>query len=141
MDQVIETSTSVRRLNAVLFGAFGLLGLVLVAVGVYGVMAYSVTQRHKELGVRMALGASRNQVLGLILRQGMRLSLLGVGLGLVGAFAMTRVMGGVLFGVGATDPSTFATIPILLAGVALAACYLPARRATRADPIAALRSE
>ena len=141
MEQVVERSTSVRRLNVMLFGAFGLIGLLLVAVGVYGVMAYTVAQRTRELGVRMALGAGSHQVMRLVIGEGMVLSLVGVGIGIGGALALIRVLAGMLFGVGTHDPMTFVAIPIILTGVALAACYLPARRATRVDPMVALRAE
>ena len=141
MAQVVERSTSVRRLNVMLFGAFGLIGLLLVAVGVYGVMAYTVAQRTRELGVRMALGAGPAQVMRLVIGEGMVLSLAGVGIGIAGALALSRVLAGMLFGVGTHDPMTFVAIPIILTVVALAACYLPARRATRVDPMVALRAE
>ncbi len=141
MAQVVERSTSVRRLNVMLFGAFGLIGLLLVAVGVYGVMAYTVAQRTRELGVRIALGAGPSQVMRLVIGEGMVLSLVGVGIGIAGALALSRVLAGMLFGVGTHDPMTFVAIPIILTIVALAACYLPARRATRIDPMVALRAE
>lgn len=141
MDEVVETSTSVRRLNALLFGAFGVLGLILVAIGVYGVMAYSVAQRTKELGVRMVLGADRREVVRMLVLQGMGLSLVGIAIGIAGALGGSRFLAGMLFGVGASDPVTLVGVPLLLSGVAFAACCLPALRATRADPISALRAE
>jgi len=110
-------------------------------VGLYGVMSYTVTQRSRELGVRLALGAGTNDVLGLVLRQGVNLALVGVVVGLSAAFLLTRVMNSMLFGIGATDPITFVTIPLVLMAVAALATYLPARRATRTDPIVALRAE
>ena len=141
MVQVVERSTSVRRLNVMLFSAFGLIGLLLVAVGVYGVMAYTVAQRTRELGVRMALGAGSREVMRLVIGQGMVLSLVGVGVGVAGALALSRVLANMLFGIGTHDLTTFIAIPILLTAVALVACYFPARRATRVDPVVALRAE
>jgi putative ABC transport system permease protein len=123
-----------------LFSAFALLAMVLSAVGIYGIISYSVTQRTHEIGIRMALGAQKSDVLGLVIRQGMTLTVIGVVVGLAGAFALTRVIGNLLYGVTATDPSTFLWIPILLGGVSFSACYLPARRAARLDPIKALAS-
>jgi putative ABC transport system permease protein len=130
-----------RRLTLVLFSLFAIVALLLAALGLYGVLAYSVTQRKHELGIRLALGATAQDVLRLIVGQGMKLVLLGIALGLVGALALNRLIEKLLFGVHATDPLTFAVVALLLAAVALLVCYAPARRATKVDPIIALRSE
>jgi putative ABC transport system permease protein len=129
------------NLGAVVVGAFGLLALALAAIGIYGVMAYSVSQRTREIGIRMALGADARDVLSLVVRQGMVLAVTGLGLGLVGAVVLTRLMSSVLVGVSATDAATFILVSLLLALVVFVACYIPARRATRVDPMVALRRE
>jgi putative ABC transport system permease protein len=137
-DDVVANSLGTRRVSMQLFAVFAGAALLLAALGIYGVMAYSVTQRTREIGIRMALGAQRSDVLGLVIRQGMMLTVIGVVVGLAGAFALTRLITSLLFGVAATDPLTFVAIPLLLLFVALIACYLPARRAARLDPKVAL---
>jgi putative ABC transport system permease protein len=141
MDTLLARSVAPRRFNMLLLGSFALTALVLAGVGVYGVMSYSVTQHTHEIGIRIALGATRKDVLRLMVGQGMALAFVGVGVGLVGAFVVTRVMESMLYGVGASDPSVFAAVSVLLTVTALVACYLPARRATEIDPMIALRHE
>jgi putative ABC transport system permease protein len=138
MDEVLANSISLRRVSMFLLAGFAALALLLAAIGIYGVLAQTVVQRTHEIGIRMALGAQAGDVLKLIVRQGMSLTLIGIGAGLAGAFALTRLLASLLFGVGATDPTTFLWIPVLLAAVSFFACYLPARRAARLDPIKAL---
>jgi putative ABC transport system permease protein len=141
MRGVVGSSVARPRLVASLFGAFAAVALLLAAVGIYGVMAYTVSQRTHEIGIRLALGARPVDVLRLVVGQGMGLAGLGIAIGLAGAFGVTRLMSSLLFGVSATDPVVFASIAALLAAVAFAACYLPARRAARVDPVTALRYE
>ena len=139
--ELANESLRTERLFTRLLSLFGLLALLLAAIGLYGVTAYAVSQRTKEIGIRMALGAQRYDVLKLVLSQGMMLTLIGVVIGAGGAIWLTRLMKTFLFGVSATDPATFIAIALLLAAVALLASYVPARRATKVDPLVALRYE
>jgi putative ABC transport system permease protein len=141
MDDLVSTSMGQRRLSTVLLGIFAVLALLLASLGIYGVMAYSVAQRTRELGVRVALGATRENVLGLVLRQGIVLAGLGAIIGLAGAFGLTRLIASQLYAVKATDPATFAGVTVLLLVVAIGATLVPALRATRIDPLVALREE
>jgi putative ABC transport system permease protein len=141
MDQRLASSAAERRFALILFEAFGFVAVVLVAVGLYGVLSASVTERTREIGVRLALGAQRRDVLYLILRQGLMLTLTGVGLGLLASWAVTRLLTTLLYGVSATDPLVFGSVGSLLTVVALLACYVPARRAMKVDPLVILRYE
>jgi putative ABC transport system permease protein len=141
MDELQAGSLTPRRVNMFLFGAFAALGLILALVGIYGVVSYSVSQRTHEIGVRMALGARRGDVLKSALGQGFRLTCVGVGIGIIGALAVTRFMSSLLYGVQPTDPVTFVAVSLVFVGVALLASYIPARRATKVQPMVALRYE
>jgi putative ABC transport system permease protein len=141
MDEMVEASLGQRRVSMLLLGTFSAIALLLASLGIYGVMSYSVTQRQRELGIRMALGAARRGVLGLVVRQGMTLALTGVAIGVVGALALTRLLAGQLYEVTATDPATFVVVALTLSGVALAAVLVPGLRATRVDPGVVLREE
>jgi putative ABC transport system permease protein len=137
----LKNSIAGARMASTLTGIFGLTALLLAAIGLYGVMSQTVSRRTREIGIRMALGAGRRAVLRLMLRQGLILTCLGVALGLLAALLLTRLLQTLLHGVSATDPLTFCAVALSLAGVALLACYLPARRATKVDPLTALRHD
>jgi putative ABC transport system permease protein len=141
LDKIFSSSLDSRRFSLVIFGVFAVTALVLAVAGIYGVMSYVVTQRTNEIGIRMALGARAADVLSLIVKNGMGPVLFGVAIGLAGAFAVTRLMAGLLFGVAPTDALTFLTASSGVIVVALVACYIPARRATKVDPLVALRYE
>jgi putative ABC transport system permease protein len=141
MAQAMNASVAPRRFTLSLVGLFAVLALALTAVGIYGMLSYSVSQRTRELGIRMALGASRQAVLRLMLGQGMRLALGGIGLGLAGSLPLTRLIQSQLFEISGSDPLTLITVAMLLAAVAAFACWRPARRAAQADPMVALRAE
>jgi putative ABC transport system permease protein len=141
MSEAFGQSLFLQRFGAGLLGAFGLLALVLSVIGVYGVMAYSVSRRTRELGIRIALGAQRSVLVGSVLRQAARLAVVGVAIGVAASLLLARLIGGLLYGVSAADPLTFIVVPATLVAAALAASYLPARRAAAVDPLVALRNE
>jgi len=141
MTTILDRSVAPRRASMLLFVAFGLIAALLAVIGIYGVLSYTVAQRAQEIGVRIALGAQSGDVLRLVLGHGLKLTLTGVGIGLGAAYAITRLMASLLYGVGATDAMTFIAVSVLLTGVALGACFVPARRAIKVDPMVALRYE
>ena len=141
MTEVVARSTADRRFSTLVLSAFAALAVGLAALGIHGVLAYTVAQREREIGVRMALGANRGRVRTMVLRDALRAVLPGVVLGVAGGLALSRLLRGLLYGVSASDPATFVAVAALLTGVALVAAWLPARRATRVDPLTAIRSE
>jgi ABC-type antimicrobial peptide transport system permease subunit len=141
LDNLITDTLNARRFSLLLLGSLALLALALALVGIYGVMSLAARQRTHEIGVRIALGAKGGDVLRLVMTDGLKLATVGVGLGLAGAFAMTRLLRTLLYEVSATDPLTFIQVALLLILAAIVACYIPARRATRVDPMVALRYE
>ena len=141
MQEFLSSAVAARRFNMELIGVFAATALLLAAAGLYAVIAYLVSQRTREIGIRLALGATPRHVLRLMMGQGMRLTLIGVAIGFVGAIAVTRLMRSLLFGVAPTDVMTFGISSVVLIFVALCACFIPARRATRVDPLVALRYE
>ncbi len=141
LDEVVAQQMAPRRLAVMLISVFASVALLLAAIGIYGVMSYAVTLRTTEIGIRMALGAERDDISRMVLRFGVKMSFIGVAVGLLASFGLARTMAGLLFQTSVTDPPTFSIVPLLLMAVALVACYVPARRATRVDPLVALRSE
>jgi putative ABC transport system permease protein len=141
MNEVVASSLDSQRFNLVLLSAFAALAFALAVVGIYGVVSYAITQRTNEIGIRIALGAQPRDILWMVLREGGRLAFAGCLIGLAASLVLTRFMSHLLFGISARDPQTFAIAVLILDAVALLACYLPARRATRVDPIVALRYE
>jgi len=141
MQDIVAGSVATQRLAMILLSVFSALALVLSSIGIYGVISYLTGQRTQEIGVRVALGASGGDVMRMILGEGMRITLVGVGVGIALALGLTRLIAKMIYGVGAMDPFTFGVVAILLTGVALLACYIPAWRAMRVDPIVALRYE
>jgi ABC-type antimicrobial peptide transport system permease subunit len=141
MEKTVADSISNKRFTMTLLGVFALLALLLACIGIYGVLSYMVGQRTKEIGVRLALGAQKFDVLRMVLKDGARMTLAGILIGLIGSLALTRLMGTMLYGVRPTDPLTFISVAALLAAIALLACYVPARRAMKVDPMEALRHQ
>ena len=141
LNEVLDDSLARQRFSMILLNTFAALALLLASIGLYGVISYLVSQRTHELGIRLALGAQRRDLLRLVVNHGMKMALGGVALGLFAALGLTRLLAGMLYGVSATDPLTFAGIAVLLIGVALLACWVPARRASKVDPMVALRCE
>jgi putative ABC transport system permease protein len=141
LEQIKSASMGGRRIPSVLLGVFGVVALLLAGIGIYGVISYSVAQRTREIGIRVALGASERSLIRLVLDRGVVLTGVGLGIGFLGAYGLTRLMASMLFGVGARDPMTMASVGVVLASVAMLASYVPARRAMKVDPIVALRYE
>jgi putative ABC transport system permease protein len=141
MDDIVSQSVAPRRFSMMLLTVFAVAALLLASIGIYGTMSYAVAQRTREIGLRITLGAQRGNVLRMVIGEGMKLALIGVSLGLIASFALTQTMKNLLFGVSTTDPLTFLGITLLLAAVALFACWIPARRATKVAPLVALRHE
>jgi putative ABC transport system permease protein len=141
MDQLATETTVLQRASMILLGVFAGIALILASIGIYGVISYSASQRTHEIGIRIALGASSGDVLRLVIGEGVRLTVVGVAIGIAGAFGLTRFLASLLYGVSSADPATFVTVPLVLTAVAVAACYIPARRAMRVDPMVALRYE
>jgi ABC-type antimicrobial peptide transport system permease subunit len=141
MEKTVADSISNKRFTMTLLGAFAILALLLASIGIYGVLSYMVGQRSKEIGVRMALGAQKFDVLRMVLKDGARMTLAGIILGIVGALALTRLMRTMLYGVRPTDPLTFISVAAVLGAIAMLACYVPARRAMKVDPMEALRHQ
>jgi len=141
LEQIVAGSLAERRFTMLVLMIFGATALLLAAVGIYGVMSYAVTRRTRELGIRATLGASRQEIVGLVMREGLRMAAIGMAVGLVAAMALTRFMAALLYGVRPADPATLAAVTMLLGAIALLACYIPARRATRVDPVVALRCD
>jgi putative ABC transport system permease protein len=137
--EIVSDRTAQRRFAVMLITVFAAVALLLAAVGIYGVMSYAVAQRTQEIGIRMALGAERRDILRMVLRHGGLMAVIGIGLGVTVALGLARLITSLLFQVSATDPPTFSVVPVVLIAVALLACYIPARRATRVDPLVALR--